>query len=47
MKEAKTTPWNNNWFDIYDFTPNKFNRLNFQLKNMEEKQWQTLLSKLR
>ena len=22
--------WNNNWFDIYDFTPNKFQRINYQ-----------------
>lgn len=25
MAQARITPWNNNWFDIFDFTPNKFN----------------------
>ena len=31
MREAKTNPWNNNWFDIYDFTPKKFNKVNHRL----------------
>lgn len=31
MQQAKTTPWNNNWFDVYDFTPNKFNTQNYRL----------------
>lgn len=29
MQAAKINPWNNNWFDVYDFTPKKFNKVNF------------------
>jgi hypothetical protein len=39
MQKAKITPWNNNWYDIYDFTPNKFNTQNYTLEELnEEKQ---------
>ena len=31
MEQAKTHPWNNNWFDVYDFTPDKFKTQNYQL----------------
>ena len=31
MAQARITPWNNNWFDIFDFTPNKFNTQNYSL----------------
>lgn len=34
MAQAKTSPWNNNWYDIYDFTPNKFNTQNFRLASL-------------
>jgi len=33
MDETKTNPWNNNWFDVYDFTPKKFSKINFRLEN--------------
>jgi protein XRP2 len=47
MSEAKTNPWNNNWFDVYDFTPKKFNRLNFRLQDLEQDVWRGFLEKLR
>ena len=35
MKEARLNLWNNNWFDIYDFTPRKFSLdFNFHLKSI-------------
>jgi len=34
MGETKTSPWNNNWFDVYDFTPKKFNRENHVLAEL-------------
>ncbi len=36
MKEAKLNEWNNNWFDIYDFTPSKFNKNNYRLSSYEK-----------
>lgn len=30
MKEARLKLWNNNWFNIYDFTPNKYSIQNHQ-----------------
>ncbi len=47
MKEAKINPWNNNWFDVYDFTPNKFKRVNFTLKPLKEETEKIFLNKLR
>ena len=38
MEQAKTNPWNNNWYDVYDFTPNKFKMKNYRLGSMEEQQ---------
>ena len=35
MQSAKSTPWNNNWFDVYDFTPDKFKSQNFTLRELE------------
>lgn len=31
LKQAKLQLWNNNWFDIYDFTPTKFSKQNFTI----------------
>ena len=36
MSEAKINGWNNNWFDVYDFTPHKFGGLNYRLGNMSD-----------
>lgn len=38
MEQARTNPWNNNWYDVYDFTPNKFKMKNYRLGEMEEQQ---------
>ena len=38
MSQAKTSPWNNNWFDVYDFTPNKFSTQNYRLAPMSSEQ---------
>lgn len=45
MKEAKTNPWNNNWFDIYDFTPKKFNKVNYRL-SLNQEPWNPFLQKM-
>jgi protein XRP2 len=47
MKQAKTSPWNNNWFDVYDFTPNKFSQVNYRLKPIEKALWERFLLDLR
>jgi hypothetical protein len=38
MAEAKLNPWNNNWWDVYDFTPGKFGKgkRNFRLSAYEK-----------
>ena len=36
MEEAKTNAWNNNWFDVYDFTPHKFNTQNYRLEPLSD-----------
>ena len=36
MQEIKTNPWNNNWFDVYDYTPHKFNTQNFRLASLSD-----------
>ena len=30
------SPWNNNWFDIYDFTPKKFNKENYRFSSYQK-----------
>lgn len=44
MHEAKLRLWNNNWFDIYDFTVGKYgkNRPNFQNANSISNQATTI-----
>jgi len=39
MIQAKINPWSNNWFDVYDFTPNKFGRVNYSFKEMPASIW--------
>lgn len=39
MQAAKINPWNNNWFDVYDFTPHKFKKVNFELRPLNEADW--------
>lgn len=46
MQETKTNPWNNNWFDVYDFTPRKFGTINFKLTDKPGKEWPQFKSKL-
>lgn len=47
MGLTKTTSWNNNWFDVYDFTPNKFKCQNYQLKELEENKEKEVLKAIR
>lgn len=47
MQQVKTTPWNNNWFDVYDFTPNKFKCQNYFLKELEEGKKKEILGKIK
>jgi hypothetical protein len=47
MQSVKTNPWNNNWFDVYDFTPHKFNTQNFRLKKMSEQKEKDVMKKIR
>ena len=42
MLAAKTHPWNNNWFDVYDFTPDKFNIRNHALATLPSNTWNTI-----
>lgn len=47
MQSAKTNPWNNNWFDIYDFTPNKFNTQNYRIADLSDDKKKEILNKIR
>lgn len=31
IKQANLSPWNNNWTEIYDFTPSSDGKLNYSL----------------
>lgn len=47
MQQAKTNPWNNNWFDVYDFTPNKFKCQNHRLADLPDDKRKQILGKIR
>ena len=46
MTQAKTNPWNNNWFDIFDFTPHKFGTQNYRLAPMSDQQEREIRRKI-
>ncbi len=46
MLAVKIHPWNNNWFDIYDFTPHKFNANNYTLAALPPNIWNNIKKKL-
>jgi len=46
MAQAKTSPWNNNWYDVYDFTPNKFNTQNYRLNPLSSEQLSNVKQKV-
>ena len=46
MQLAKINPWNNNWFDVYDFTPHKFNTQNYKLEPLEPNKEEDVIGKI-
>jgi hypothetical protein len=47
MAAAKSNPWNNNWFDVYDFTPHKFKQQNYTLQELPDQKWKEVQARLR
>ena len=43
MYSAKCNPWNNNWFDIYDYTPKK-EEDNYELSEIPKDRWMKIKS---
>ena len=46
MKQAKINPWNNNWYDVYDFTPKKFNMQNYRLEHLNDERQREVKKKV-
>ena len=47
MEKVKTNPWNNNWFDVYDFTPHKFKMQNYHLADLKDEQKQDIIKNIK